>query len=107
MPALDLVQAREPVHVRHPDVEQHELGLRPAHEREDLRPGLRLADDLEVAVRLERAPDAVEDEPVVVGDQDAHRGSVAQDADAVATARPGRRLRAPLPRRGPREAPKG
>ena len=41
-------------------------------EREHLRPGLRLADDLEAAVGLERAPDPVEDEPVVVGDHDAH-----------------------------------
>ena len=47
-------------------------GLRLADEREHLRPRLRLADDLEAAVRLERALDPVEDEPMVVGDHDAH-----------------------------------
>ena len=82
MPRLDLVEAREPVHVRHAHVEQHEVGARLADEREHLRPGLRLADDLEAAVVLERPLDPVEDEPVVVGDHDAHGGSVAQGPDA-------------------------
>ena len=72
VPALDLVEAGEAVHVRHADVEEDEVGLLAADEREHLRPGLRLPDDLEVAVRLERPLDPVEDEPVVVGDYDAH-----------------------------------
>jgi hypothetical protein len=83
VPALDLVQAREPVHVRHADVEQDQVWFRAPDEGENLRSRLRLADDLEVVIGLERAFDAVQDEPVVVGDQDPHRATVAQpDNDA-------------------------
>ena len=60
--------------MRHANVEEHEVGARLADEREHLRPGLRLADDLESAVGLERALDPVEDEAMVVGDHDAHGG---------------------------------
>ena len=47
-------------------------GLVLPDEWKHLRPGLRLADDLEATVGLERPLDPVEDEPVVVGDHDAH-----------------------------------
>ena len=43
-------------------------------ERKHLRARLRLADDLEAAVGLERALDPVEDEAMVVGDHNAHGG---------------------------------
>ncbi len=72
MPPLDLVQALEAVHVRHAHVEQHDLGMVLAHERQHLGAVLRLRDHLEAAVVLERPADAVEDEAVVVGDEDAH-----------------------------------
>ena len=58
--------------MRHPHVEQDEIGVRLAHEWEHLRPGLRLSDDLEATVGLERTLDPVEDEPMVVGNHDAH-----------------------------------
>ena len=47
-------------------------------------PGLRLADDLELTVRLERPADPVEDEPMVVGDHHSHGSSVAQACDGNA-----------------------
>ena len=72
MPAADLVEAREPVHVRHSHVEQDEIRLLAGDEREHLHPGLRFADDLEVAVGLEGPADSVEHEPMVVGDDHAH-----------------------------------
>src|SRR5215510_3878520 len=74
MAALDLVEAGKPVHVRHPHVEQDEIRLLAGDEREHLHARLRLADDLEAAVCLERAADAVEDEPMVVGDDHTHDG---------------------------------
>src|SRR5439155_15051981 len=80
--SLDFVEAGEPVHVRHADVEKHEVGLRPADERQDLRSRLRLTDDLEIAVLLERTANPVEDETMVVGDHDSHRIlSVSQSRD--------------------------
>ena len=68
--------------MRHANVEEHEVGARLADEREHLRPGLGLADDLESAVGFERPLDPVEDEAMVVGDHDAHGASVAQAPDA-------------------------
>jgi len=62
--------------VRHPHVDEDEIGLRPPYEREHLRSGLGLADDLESAVVFERSPDSVKDEPVVIGDHNAHRSAV-------------------------------
>ena len=83
MPVPDLVQAGETVHVRHAHVEEDEVGIGASHERKDLGPGLRLAHDLEVAVRLERPADPVQDEAMVVGDHDPHWRSVAQAEDAA------------------------
>ncbi len=72
MAPLDLVQAGEAVHVGHADVEQDEVRLLSADQRKNLCPRLGLPDDLEVVVRLERALDPVQDEPVVVRDHDPH-----------------------------------
>ena len=74
MTPADLVEARESVHLRHADVEEDEVGARPGNEREHLRARLRLADDLELTVAVERAADPVEDEPMVVRDHDSHVG---------------------------------
>ena len=71
-----------------------------AHEWEHLCPGLRLSDDLEATVGFERALDPVEDEPMVVGDNDAHRNSVAQGPDAASGSPGCATLRGP--RRGER-----
>jgi hypothetical protein len=70
--APDLVEAGESVDVRHADVEHHEVRLGARDEREHLCPVLRLSDDLEAAVLLERAPDGLEHEAVVVRDQHPH-----------------------------------
>jgi hypothetical protein len=87
---LDLVQAGETVHMRHAHVEQHEVRIRPSDERQHLRSGLRLADDLEVAVLLERTANSVKDETMVVGDHDSHRHlSVAQGRDGDVRPSPG------------------
>ena len=72
VPRAQLIETGEPVHVRHADVEKHEVGIGLRDERKHLRARLRLAHDLEVAVRLERTLDPVEDEAMVVGDHDAH-----------------------------------
>ena len=72
MARADLVEAGEPVHVRHADVEEDELGVRLPDERQHLGARLRLADDLESAVGFERPLDPVEDEAMVVGDHNAH-----------------------------------
>ena len=69
--------------MRHADVEEDEVGIRLAHQRKHLRSRLRLADDLEAAVVLERALDPVEDEPVVVGDHDAHGDQCRTGPDAA------------------------
>ena len=52
---LDLVEADEPVHAGHADVEHDDVGLGALDEREHLAAGHRLADDLELAGLLERA----------------------------------------------------
>jgi hypothetical protein len=54
---------------RHPNIDDHELGLVLAHEREELVRVAGLADDLE-ARPLEHARDALAQQDVVVGDDD-------------------------------------
>ena len=58
-------------------------GLGLPDERQDLGAVLGLADDLEPAVLLERAADAVEHEAMVVGEQDLHAGSLARAVDVA------------------------
>ena len=70
-------------------------GVRLAHEWEHLRPGLRLSDDLEATVGLERTLDPVEDEPVVVGNHDAHVESVSHRAPTPPQPHPTAPLRGP------------
>ena len=45
--------------------------MRAADERDCLAAVHRLADDFELSGRLERVSDAIEDEPVVIGEEDA------------------------------------
>ena len=54
VPLLDLLQAREPVHAGHAQVEHDQVGVRLRDEREHALAARRLADDLEPAV-LDRA----------------------------------------------------
>ena len=70
---VDLVQACEPVHVRHPHVQQHEIGRRARDDRQHLGAVLGLAHDLEAAVGLERPANAVQHQPVIICNDDTHR----------------------------------
>src|SRR5262245_15461779 len=92
MSRAQLVETGETVHVGHSDVQEHEVRVRLSDERQHLRAGLRFADDLEATVGFERTLDPVEDEPVVVGDHDAHATSVAQGSDGPETPRVTRAL---------------
>ena len=58
---------------RHPDVDDHELGLVLAHELDQLVRVARLADDLEVG-SLEQACEPLAEQDVVVGHDDADCG---------------------------------
>ena len=68
----DLVQAREPVHLWHPHVEQHDVRLEPTNEGQHLAPRARLADDLDVFRRLERAPNSFDHQAMVIRNEDLH-----------------------------------
>jgi hypothetical protein len=56
----DLLEHLEALHVRHPDLEHDEIGVRLADERQDLRSVLRLPDHFEASVLVECAADAVD-----------------------------------------------
>jgi hypothetical protein len=72
MALSQLVEAREPIHVWHAHIEEDEIRVGLSDEREHLRPGLGLSDDLEATVGLECPLDPVEDKPMVVGNQNTH-----------------------------------
>ena len=57
---------------RHPDIHEHEVGLEPGRERDRLLPVTRRADHV-VAPRSQERGDAVTEERVVVGQEDAHQ----------------------------------
>ena len=80
---LDDLHAVEP---RHPEVQQHDVGVRLRGEG-DRRGAVRRGDDL-VAVRGEGDPQGAHELRVVVGDQDLHRRVA---CDAVASASGSRR----------------
>src|SRR6188472_168105 len=83
MPAADLLEALQAIHVRHAHVEHDEIRPGLPDERQDLGAVLGLADDLEPAVVLERAADAVEHEAMVVCEQNLHAGSLARAVDVT------------------------
>jgi hypothetical protein len=65
-PLLQELDAPEPVHAGHAQVEQHEIRIRLLRDREDLCPGLGNADDLELRPLLERNLDRLHHQGVVV-----------------------------------------
>src|ERR1700704_60369 len=82
------IDAREPIHSRHANVEQHHLRARSPNEWEHLSPTVGLAENLEVPRRLQGPANAFEHQPVVVGEQNpdpAPRLFVLAHADSSAT----------------------
>jgi hypothetical protein len=82
----DSVEAGQPVHLGHSQVEEREIGLRLRDEREDLAADPCLGYDLELVVFFERTLDSGENEWMVVCDQNAHKLSVV-DSSAKPTRR--------------------
>ena len=72
----DAPRRLEPVHRRHPDVHQHDVGPAATHGLDRLRAVRRLGDDAQVGLGLEDHPEAGAHERLVVGDEDvdAHAG---------------------------------
>ena len=66
----DLLGRGEPVELRHPDVHQHDLGLRECRLTDRLVAVLGLGDDLDVTLGLQDHPEAGAHELLVVGDED-------------------------------------
>ena len=67
MPVVDPVQARDAVEERHAHIEHDDVRRRLADDAEDLRRVGGRADDLEVAVRLERDAHGLDHQLMVVG----------------------------------------
>ncbi len=61
------------VHVRHADVEQHQVGTQPGREVERLRAGLRLARQLEPGRRGDQLAQRPQEDRLIVHRQDTHR----------------------------------
>src|SRR5215208_4150865 len=69
---LQLVQACEPVHLRHAHVEQDHVRAQPANERKHLATRARLAYDLDFLSTLKGPPDALDHQPMVVRNKNLH-----------------------------------
>ena len=89
----DLVQAGQPVHLRHPDVEDDQVRPRPLDDREDVGAVEGLADDLEAAVGFERVVDSGQHEPVVVCNDYAHGLECCRERCQTAEWNQGRRVK--------------
>ncbi len=83
----DLGEAREPVHLGHAQVEQDEIGLEPANERQYLHAVDRLADDLEVAGALKCLFRSLDHQPMVIRNQDSQDLLLPQRAGALSLRR--------------------
>ena len=70
----DSAQAGKPVGPRHAQVEQDDVRIRTRDQRQHLRAGVALADDLEVRRLLKGALHTFYDQPVVVGNKNPHAG---------------------------------
>ena len=66
---LDLGGGRDPVHHRHQEVHEHDVGLELRDELDGAPPVLGLADDLDVVEELEEPVQAAPDDRVVVDQQ--------------------------------------
>jgi hypothetical protein len=71
----DPVDTCEPVHLRHVQVEQADVGLVLVQQRQHLTPPPRLRDDLDVVGGREHAAERAQDQPVVVRNQQPDRHS--------------------------------
>jgi hypothetical protein len=63
---LQAIEYLKAVEAGHPDIEQNQVRLELGDARQDFATRGRLADDLDVGMRLERQSDRLEDESVVV-----------------------------------------
>jgi hypothetical protein len=64
---IDFLEHREPVFIRHAQVEEQNIGLELGEHLDALRPVLRFADDGDVFVRIEKFPQPIAKDRVVVG----------------------------------------
>ena len=69
---LDPADRGDAVHVRHEEVHQHDVRLKPAGHRHALAAVRRLADDLDVVLEVEEHAQPHPDDRVVVDDEDAN-----------------------------------
>ena len=67
---LELARRLEPVHVRHLDVHEHDVGQLAACNFQGFAPGARLGDHLDIARTVKHRGDALSNEFVVVHEQD-------------------------------------
>jgi hypothetical protein len=80
----DPVEALQPVHLGHAQVEESEIRVRLRDEREHLAAYPRLGYDFELVVFFERTLDSGENERMVVCDQNAHGRSVVNPSVGLA-----------------------
>src|SRR3954471_1858939 len=66
------LEAAATVCAAHPQLERHEVRAAAVDERQDLPPRVGRPDDLEVLDRLQRPPDTLEHQSVVIRNQYAH-----------------------------------
>src|SRR5438105_1277416 len=66
------LEAAATVRAAHAQLERHEVRAAAFDERQDLRPGVGRPDELEVLDRLQRPPDTLQHQSVVIRDQYAH-----------------------------------
>jgi hypothetical protein len=76
VPLADAREAAHAVHARKPHVEEDEVRVEPAHERQDVRAGMRLSDDGKSLVLLEHGANTRHDQGMVVGYENAHAFAV-------------------------------
>src|SRR3954469_25370832 len=70
------LEAAATVCAAHPQLERHEVRAAGVDERQDLRPGVGRPDELEVLDRLERPPDTLQHQSVVIRNQYAHSATL-------------------------------
>src|SRR5687767_3708744 len=77
------VEACQPVHLRHPDIEKNEVGIRSPDHWQDLTAAGRLAHDLHVVCLLEHESSRLEYQPMVIGDQNSKEPHLPQPSRRV------------------------
>jgi len=64
---IDFLEHREPVFIRHAQIEQQDIRLELGEHLDALRPVLRFADDGDVLVGIEKFPQPIAKDRVVIG----------------------------------------